>query len=300
MSMQIENINYSLSFREDVKLIEIKYRDSSYNQHFIIINDKDAFITKYLNRDINKLWNFLIENDKKNQILFNLDESGKYNMVINNPIYLEYPLTSIEKGNCDIRVNQLIHENNKLINTIKNLENKIISIQKNELYNHFDNLIHMTLYDLNSNDLYVNTKYTTYGREVYNINFSSLCLFPKLSSLTINWGNQNCHPQPILTYKNAQMIFEPITKINLKKLWIYHISDIIDIDFTSSIHTLEEISIQNCPGLKSIDGLFQLTNLQKVTIHNCPLLEKTNGLFLLTNLKKINITMCPLSNSDIE
>ena len=339
MSNHIEKNNYSVEFKDsDQPHIEIKYIDSDYNDHFIIINDQDDFIINYLNGDINKLWKFLVDNDKKNQLMFNIDEFGKYYMIINEPIFLKYDLTKITPTETnDSRINQLVKENKKLIKSTEHLESKLSTLESklsaleilyqkdktDNLYNHFDRLINLNSYDINSEMLYcnINNNYIYATNHLYTTNFNSLCLFPKLKELVLDSISSGCisykqgffnskhynyrgyedaldgrfiNPNSILhSYqtdligmncicnpgKSHTQLFEPISKLKLTKLYIGHTYGIFDIDFTSSIHTLEEITIVACPDLKSVDGLFELPNLQKVTIRYCKKLDSVKERF---------------------
>ena len=339
MSNHIEKNNYSVEFKDsDQPHIEIKYIDSDYNDHFIIINDQDDFIINYLNGDINKLWKFLVDNDEKNQLMFNIDEFGKYYVIINEPIFLKYDLTKITPTETnDSRINQLVKENKKLIKSTEHLESKLSTLESklsaleilyqkdktDNLYNHFDLLINLNSYDINSEMLYCNINnyhYSTNANPLYTTNFNSLCLFPKLKELVLdsigpgskyhkhdffNSYQYQCsryedaldkrfiNPNSILhsyqtdligmnricPVKSHTQLFEPISKLKLTKLYIGHTYGIFDIDFTSSIHTLEEITIVACPDLKSVDGLFELPNLQKVTIRYCKKLDSVKERF---------------------
>jgi hypothetical protein len=343
MSNHIEKNNYSVEFKDsDQPHIEIKYIDSDYNDHFIIINDQDDFIINYLNGDINKLWKFLVDNDKKNQLMFNIDEFGKYYMIINEPIFLKYDLTKITPTETnDSRINQLVKENKKLIKSTEHLESKLSTLESklsaleilyqkdktDNLYNHFDRLINLNSYDIDSEMLYCNINNycirinTNNTNPLYTTNFNSLCLFPKLKELVLDsigssYSGYNkyrkndffnhyrgyedaldqrfINPNDILhsyqtdligmncicnSGKSNTQLFEPISKLKLTKLYIGHTYGIFDIDFTSSIHTLEEITIVACPDLKSVDGLFELPNLQKVTIRYCKKLDSVKERF---------------------
>lgn len=274
MVSKIENSDYTFQFRESQQEIEIRYRDSDYNQHFIVINNQDAFIINYLNRDINKLWKFIIDNDEKQQIIFNMDEFGKYYMIINEPVFLKYHLKCIGKN--DVRVNQLVKENKKLINEVSSLKNLFEEFKKNTLFDHFDRNIFINSYDLNSEKLNLRIRDSINGKDLnFNNSFESLSLFHNIQDLTIGGTSNNL----IFKYRNSSVLFQPISKLNLKILKIATISMLEDIDFTSTIHTLEEVELYNLSNLTCVSGLYQLSNLKKVIISECRSLGNVSGNF---------------------
>ena len=140
----------------------------------------------------------------KNQLMFNIDEFGKYYMIINEPIFLKYDLTKITPTETnDSRINQLVKENKKLIKSTEHLESKLSTLESklsaleilyqkdktDNLYNHFDRLINLNSYDINSEMLYCNINnyhYSNNLNHLYTTNFNSLCLFPKLKELVLD------------------------------------------------------------------------------------------------------------------
>lgn len=134
MSKFIENTNYSLNFKTNNE-IEIRFRDDDYNQHFTIITEEDAFVINYLNRDVGKLWKILSLQHQEKQINFEIDEFGKYNIVINEPIFLKYVLKPTDKGKNDIRVNQLLKENKDLLEKLNLLQKEFDDLKNNKLTN---------------------------------------------------------------------------------------------------------------------------------------------------------------------
>ena len=275
MTKFIENKNYSLKFKTSNE-IEIRFRDDDYNQHFTIINEEDAFVINYLNRNVGRLWKILLDQHEQNQLNFEIDEFGKYNIVINEPIFLKYLLKPIEKGKSDVRINQLVKENKDLHKNVENLENKLSYLQKefdffkrNQLITHFGRYIKLNTYELNATKLQVTIDENINNINVSNCSLNSLILFSELKDLylRINYcisQNRECKE------KLTQILFEPVGKLNLEILTIELCTFIFNINFVKTITSLEEISIINCTNLESVEELYGLPNLKKVTITNCP------------------------------
>jgi hypothetical protein len=266
----INYTEYKVSYCEINKEIEVKLIDSCYNHHFIIIDINDGFVINYLKNDIVKLWNFIKENDEKKTIMFKLDKFGKYMMVINEPVYLEYHLKSIEKEKQDLRVNKLIHENKRLEQQLTNTKEELEEFKKSELINHFETFIYLDSYDRNSTDL----KVTMHNRKnqpslsTITHNLNSLILFPLLKKLHIDFSSNQ---SDYLKYQSINDFLEPLGKLKLESLKFSNSCYAIHLDFNfiSKCKTLKEINLESIY-LKNVDGLYNSEFLEKVIITKCP------------------------------
>lgn len=282
--MILEGSNYTLSLRGEE--IEVRYRDTDYNQHFIIIHNEDTFVMNYLNNDINALWEFIESNHLNNTIKFQLDEFGNYIFIIKKPIYLKYHLKPIQKDKADLRMNTLVQENKLLKKELYEVKKKLNEFkrefklfQRTEYINHFDKVIHLNSYEFDKISLMVElSKFNerTNNYDIYTTNFSSLTLFHQLTDLVIR-NDSGRDRLNIQEFDDGENIWWQLSSLKLKNLTIENTKHIYYVDFLREMETLQSITLTNLSELEDITELFSLSNLTNITIHNCPKLNNISS-----------------------
>lgn len=72
-----------------------------------------------------------------------------------------------------------------------------------------------------------------------------------------------------------------------------------NVDALNGLHSLQRLSLQNCPTLQNLDALKGLTGLQELELADCPALQNLDALKDLTRLQELYLWRCPkLQNLD--